>query len=116
MTYHSTTCRSGVSVCVLQTLAYQSGMFSRAQALRRDGCAPAAMGVPDDLPTRMAYEQLNVLAGMAGKVRVCAGGKCKKLQAAVGLSARQRTGQHLDKCGRLSLTASLAMPQLASTC
>lgn len=53
----------------LQTLAYQSGMFSRAQALRRDGCAPAAMGVPDDLPTRMAYQQLHVLAGMAGKVR-----------------------------------------------
>lgn len=52
----------------LQTLAYQSGMFSRAQALRRDGCAPAAMGVPDDLPTRMAYQQLHVLAGMAGKV------------------------------------------------
>jgi hypothetical protein len=26
------------------------------------------MGVPDDLPTRMAYEQLHVLAGMAGKV------------------------------------------------
>lgn len=51
-----------------QTLAYQSGMFSRAQALRRDGCAPAAMGVPDDLPTRMAYQQLNILAGMAGKV------------------------------------------------
>lgn len=52
----------------MQTLAYQSGMFSRAQALRRDGCAPAAMGVPDDLPMRMAYQQLNVLAGMAGKV------------------------------------------------
>lgn len=59
----------GVPVCLPQTLAYQSDMFSRAQALRRDGCAPAAMGVPDDLPTRMAYEQLHVLAGMAGKVR-----------------------------------------------
>ena len=54
--------------CCHQELAYQSGMFSRAQALRRDGCAPAAMGVPDDLPTRMAYQQLNMLAGMAGKV------------------------------------------------
>jgi hypothetical protein len=56
-------------VVLVQTLAYQSGMFSKAQALRRDGCAPAAMGVPDDLPTRMAYQQLHVLAGMAGKVR-----------------------------------------------
>jgi hypothetical protein len=26
------------------------------------------MGLPDDLPTRMAYQQLNILAGMAGKV------------------------------------------------
>lgn len=51
-----------------QALAYQSSMFSRAQALRRDGCAPPAWGVPDDLPTRMAYQQLNTLAGMAGKV------------------------------------------------
>jgi hypothetical protein len=62
-------CCAWVPVDKLQTLAYQSGMFSKAQALRRDGCAPAAMGVPDDLPTRMAYQQLHVLAGMAGKVR-----------------------------------------------
>jgi hypothetical protein len=53
---------------LLQTLAYNAGMFSRAQALRREGTAPAAMGVSDDLPTRMAYQQLHILAGMAGKV------------------------------------------------
>jgi hypothetical protein len=54
---------------LLQTLAYNAGMFSRAQAMRREGTAPAAMGVADDLPTRMAYQQLHILAGMAGKVR-----------------------------------------------
>jgi hypothetical protein len=43
-------------------------MFSRAQVLRRDGTAPAALGIADDLPDRMAYQQLNILAGMAGKV------------------------------------------------
>jgi hypothetical protein len=52
-----------------QALAYQASMFSRAQALRRDGCAPAGMGVPDDLPTRMAVTQLDALAGMASKVQ-----------------------------------------------
>eukprot|EP00775_Hariotina_reticulata_P004665 gene4665-4918_t len=52
-----------------ETLAYNAGLYSRAQALRRDGTAPAAMGVADDLPTRMAYHQLNILAGMAGKVQ-----------------------------------------------
>jgi hypothetical protein len=45
-------------------------MFSRAQALRRDGTAPAALGIADDLPDRMAYQQLNILAGMAGKVSI----------------------------------------------
>jgi hypothetical protein len=59
----------GLLIALLQTLAYNAGMYSRAQALRRDGTAPAAMGVADDLPTRMAYQQLNILAGMAGKVR-----------------------------------------------
>lgn len=53
--------------CV-QTLAYNAGMFSRAQVLRRDGTAPAALGIADDLPDRMAYQQLHILAGMAGKV------------------------------------------------
>ncbi|WIA12641.1 hypothetical protein OEZ85_006293 [Tetradesmus obliquus] len=52
-----------------ETLAYNAGMFSRAQALRRDGTAPAALGIADDLPDRMAYQQLNILAGMAGKVQ-----------------------------------------------
>eukprot|EP00879_Flechtneria_rotunda_P013014 GHRR01013589.1.p2 GENE.GHRR01013589.1~~GHRR01013589.1.p2 ORF type:complete len:485 (+),score=206.70 GHRR01013589.1:261-1715(+) len=52
-----------------ETLAYTAGLYSRAQMLRRDGTAPAAMGVADDLPTRMAYQQLNILAGMAGKVQ-----------------------------------------------
>lgn len=31
--------------------------------------APKAMGVTDNLPTRVAYQQLNTLAGMAGKVQ-----------------------------------------------
>ncbi|KAF6253208.1 hypothetical protein COO60DRAFT_1669441 [Scenedesmus sp. NREL 46B-D3] len=52
-----------------ETLAYNAGMFSRAQLLRRDGTAPAALGIADDLPDRMAYQQLNILAGMAGKVQ-----------------------------------------------
>jgi hypothetical protein len=52
----------------VQTLAYNAAMFSRAQVLRRDGTAPAALGIADDLPDRMAYQQLNILAGMAGKV------------------------------------------------
>lgn len=51
-----------------QSLAYNAGLYSRAQALRRDGTAPTALGIADDLPTRMAYQQLHVLAGMAGKV------------------------------------------------
>ncbi len=51
-----------------QALSYSAGMFGRAQAMRREGQSPAAIGVADDLPTRMAYEQLNILAGMAGKV------------------------------------------------
>jgi hypothetical protein len=70
--HHVTCCDASQNIAVLsllQAFAYESDMFSRAQVLRRDGCAPAAMGLPDDLPTRMAYQQLNVLAGMAGKVR-----------------------------------------------
>lgn len=43
--------------------------FGRAQSLRREGLCPANMGVTDNLPTRVAYQQLNMLAGMAGKVR-----------------------------------------------
>ncbi|KIY99883.1 centriole proteome protein [Monoraphidium neglectum] len=52
-----------------EALAYNAAQFGRAQALRRDGTAPAARGVSDDLPTRMAFQQLSVLAGMAGKVQ-----------------------------------------------
>jgi hypothetical protein len=81
-------------VCLLpQTLAYQSDMFSRAQALRRVGCAPAAMGVPDDLPTRMAYEQLHVLAGMAGKVSSgCVGGVVVVCPTPVAGAAASKAG------------------------
>jgi hypothetical protein len=49
-------------------LTHGAGQYGRAQALRREGAAPAALGLADDLPARMAYEQLNILAGMAGKV------------------------------------------------
>ncbi|KAI8467365.1 MAG: hypothetical protein J3K34DRAFT_395113 [Monoraphidium minutum] len=52
-----------------QALAHGAAQFGRAMALRRDGTAPAARGVSDDLPTRLAYQQLSVLAGMAGKVQ-----------------------------------------------
>ena len=58
-----------MSPCRTQTLAYTAGMYARAQALRKEGTAPAAMGVADDLPTRFAYEQLNALSGMANKAR-----------------------------------------------
>jgi hypothetical protein len=58
----------------VQTLAYNAGMFSRAQVLRRDGTAPTALGIADDLPDRMAYHQLNILAGMAGKVSLVLAG------------------------------------------
>ncbi|KAJ9510458.1 hypothetical protein QJQ45_015931, partial [Haematococcus lacustris] len=51
-------------------LVYNAGQYGRAQALRREGTAPAAMGIADDLPTRFAYEQLNALSGMANKVQV----------------------------------------------
>lgn len=37
--------------------------------MRREGTAPEAYGIMEDMPTRMAYQQLNVLAGMAGKVQ-----------------------------------------------
>lgn len=43
-----------------EALAHNAAQFGRAQALRRDGTAPAARGLSDDLPTRMAYQQLSV--------------------------------------------------------
>ena len=52
----------------LQTLAYNAGLYGRAQAMRREGNAPAAVGIADDLPHRFAFEQLNMLSGMASKV------------------------------------------------
>ncbi len=52
-----------------QTLAYNAGMYGRAQALRREGTAPTTLGIADDLPTRFAYESLHALSGMASKVR-----------------------------------------------
>lgn len=47
---------------------YGAGMYARAQAMRRDGTAPKALGIADGLPDRMALQQLNALAGMADKV------------------------------------------------
>lgn len=57
-----------VHVC-LQTLAYNAGLFGRAQALRREGKAPKTLGIADDLPDRFAFQQLQQLAGMAQKVQ-----------------------------------------------
>ncbi|KAF8067181.1 hypothetical protein HT031_002228 [Scenedesmus sp. PABB004] len=51
-----------------RALAYSAGVYGRGSALRRGGAAPAA-GHADDLPTRIAYQQLSALAGMAGKVQ-----------------------------------------------
>ncbi len=68
-------------------LSYGAGQYGRAQALRREGAAPAALGLADDLPTRMAYEQLNILAGMAGKVRLAAA--CGGVPGAAGASVPQ---------------------------
>jgi hypothetical protein len=53
-------------------LAGAAGQYSRAQSARRRGCAElAGLGsCADDLPTRVAYQQLAALAGMAGKVRI----------------------------------------------
>ncbi|KAF8067176.1 hypothetical protein HT031_002223 [Scenedesmus sp. PABB004] len=51
-----------------EALAYSAGVYGRGAALRRGGAAPAA-GHADDLPTRIAYQQLSALAGMAGKVQ-----------------------------------------------
>eukprot|EP00798_Chlamydomonas_sp_ICE-L_P008206 gene8206-1468_t len=52
-----------------KTLAYNAGIFARAQALRREGKAPHTLGIADDLPDRFAYHQLNQLSGMASKVQ-----------------------------------------------
>ncbi|KAL3152452.1 hypothetical protein ABBQ32_001497 [Trebouxia sp. C0010 RCD-2024] len=52
-----------------QSLAYHSGLYSRAQAMRKNGQSPANMGMADDLPMRLAAEQLHALAGMSQKVQ-----------------------------------------------
>lgn len=54
----------------LQALANQSRLYSRAQALRKEGKNPTHMGLADELPSRLAAEQLNTLAGMSQKVRL----------------------------------------------
>eukprot|EP00951_Prasinocladus_malaysianus_P048090 scaffold654505_cov47-Prasinocladus_malaysianus.AAC.1 len=51
------------------TFAWAGEKYALAQVMRREGVAPMAYGVVEDMPTRMAYEQLNALAGMAGKVQ-----------------------------------------------
>ena len=53
----------------LQSLAYHSALYSRAQAMRKNGESPANMGMADDLPMRLAAEQLHALAGMSQKVQ-----------------------------------------------
>ncbi|KXZ56639.1 hypothetical protein GPECTOR_1g576 [Gonium pectorale] len=52
-----------------RALAYNAGMYARAQTMRREGTAPKTMGIADDLPNRFALEQLSTLAGMASKVQ-----------------------------------------------
>lgn len=52
----------------MQALAYNAGLYGRAQAMRRAGQAPKTYGIADDLPDRFAYHQLEQLAGMAKKV------------------------------------------------
>ena len=92
-----------------EALSYQSGMNSRAQALRRDGQTPAALGVADDLPARMACEQLNILAGMAGQVgcdSCCNAGACVSCCIArCGVLKAPRAALHTQVAG--------AGPQLA---
>ncbi|KAK9816546.1 hypothetical protein WJX72_001787 [[Myrmecia] bisecta] len=53
-----------------RALAYNSAMYGKAQAMRRDGHHPhhSNMGMADDLPSRLATQQLNALAGMSQKV------------------------------------------------
>lgn len=57
------------AVVPVQTLAYNAGLYGRAQALRKAGQAPKVLGIADDLPDRFAFHQLEQLAGMARKVR-----------------------------------------------
>eukprot|EP00891_Asterochloris_glomerata_P005550 jgi/Astpho2/5550/Aster-02810 len=52
-----------------RSLAYHSSLYCRAQAMRKDGKTPANHGMVDDLPVRLAAEQLHTLAGMSQKVQ-----------------------------------------------
>ncbi|GLC35838.1 hypothetical protein PLESTB_000499600 [Pleodorina starrii] len=52
-----------------RALAYNAGLYGRANTMRREGTAPKTMGIADDLPNRFALEHLNALAGMASKVQ-----------------------------------------------
>lgn len=51
-----------------QELAYQSERYGAGQRMRRQGLHPANLGMADDLPSRLAAEQLSTLAGMSQKV------------------------------------------------
>ena len=53
---------------LLQELAYQSERYGAGQRMRRQGLHPANLGMADDLPSRLAAEQLSTLAGMSQKV------------------------------------------------
>ncbi|KAK9826629.1 hypothetical protein WJX74_006747 [Apatococcus lobatus] len=50
-------------------LAYQSERYGAGQRMRRQGLHPANLGMADDLPSRLAAEQLSTLAGMSQKVQ-----------------------------------------------
>lgn len=53
-----------------RTLAYNAGLYGAAQTMRRQGQIGTGAGVmSDDLPSRLAYQHLSALAGMAGKVQ-----------------------------------------------
>ncbi|GMH34174.1 hypothetical protein BSKO_02008 [Bryopsis sp. KO-2023] len=53
-----------------RTLAYNAGLYGAAQTMRRQGqVAGGPLALTEDLPSRLAYQHLNALAGMAGKVQ-----------------------------------------------
>lgn len=53
-----------------RTLAYNAGLYGAAQTMRRQGqIGSGAATLSDDLPSRLAYQHLSALAGMAGKVQ-----------------------------------------------
>jgi hypothetical protein len=79
-----------------QTLAYNAGLFGRAQALRREGKAPKTLGIADDLPDRFAYQQLQQLAGMARKVR-----KRSSQRGSSACPPGQRQGRMRADAGRM---------------